>query len=97
MAKKQEKQNVSEHTMQVRISSFKRGFHVYNNVRLIRIRSKEYTLLIMADYLPTIGEIEGEISFVCGTEETVMQDIRAYYMHKANVFSLMLEEDPDAI
>lgn len=97
MAKKQEKKSAGEHTMQVRISSFKRGFHVYNNVNLIRIKSKEYTLLIMADYLPTIGEIEGDVSFVCNTEETVIQDIRAYYMHKANVFSLMIEEASDAI
>lgn len=93
MAKNEEKVNVVEHTMQVRISSFQKGFHVYNNVKLIRIKSSEYTLLIMADYLPTIGEIDGEISFIYGTEEMVIPNIRAYYMHKANVFSLMIEED----
>ena len=33
----------------------------YDDVKFIKIRSKKYNLIIMKDYLPVIGEIEGDI------------------------------------
>ena len=33
----------------------------YDDVKFIKIRSKKYNLIIMKDYLPIIGEIQGNI------------------------------------
>ena len=33
----------------------------YEDVKFIKIKSKKYNLIIMKDYLPIIGEIQGEI------------------------------------
>ena len=47
--------------MEVKIFSLKNGYEYYDKVKAIRIKSKEYNLLIMKDYMPLIGKIEGEL------------------------------------
>ena len=37
---------------------------IIENVRFVRILSKKYNLLIMRDYLPIIGELDGSIEIV---------------------------------
>ena len=43
--------------IKVRIFDMKQGLSEYNDVKTIRIISKDYNLLIMKDYMPIIGEI----------------------------------------
>ena len=45
----------------VKVFDLKHGLTVYNEIKLVRITSKDYNLLIMVDYLPIIGEFEGNI------------------------------------
>lgn len=60
----------------------------YEDVKFIKIRSKKYNLIIMKDYLPIIGEIQGEIQIGREKEDINMKKVRGYFMHKHNNFNL---------
>ena len=40
------------------------GFQKFEQVDMIRIKSEKYTLLIMDDYMPVIGRIDGMVEIV---------------------------------
>lgn len=77
----------------VRICSRENGLEEYENVHVVRLVSKRYNLLIMADYLPIIGELEGSVFFRTEEKEYTRERLKGYFMHKNNEFSLMLEEE----
>lgn len=77
--------------MKVRVFSLD-GLKEYENVKIVRIISKDYNLLIMKDYLPIIGEIEGNVDIKSDKEEVNLKDIKAFYMNSANEFNLMIRE-----
>ena len=60
----------------------------YEDVKFIKIRSKKYNLIIMKDYLPIIGEVQGEIQIGREKEDINMKKVRGYLMHKHNKFNL---------
>ena len=61
------------------------------NIRLIRIVSSNYNLLIMKDYLPIIGYLDGSITIE--GEETIKYDkIKAIFSNVKNVFYLVVKE-----
>ena len=61
------------------------------NVKIIRIKSDKYNLLIMKDYCPVIGEINGSIA-IEADEPFRMDDVRAFYALSKNVFHLIIKE-----
>ncbi len=77
----------------VRICGREKGLEEYEKVSFVRVISKGYNLLIMADYLPIIGQLEGSIFFRTGKEEYGREHLKGYFMHKNNQFSLMLESE----
>lgn len=78
--------------LQVRVLTFSEALKVYDSVSQIRIKSKDYTILIMQDYIPTIGEINGKVSFVTKNDEVILDNISGFYCFKKNVFSLLIRE-----
>lgn len=60
----------------------------YNDVNFIKITSKKYNLIIMQDYLPIIGEVDGKIEISMKNENIKMNKIKGYFMHKHNKFNL---------
>ena len=60
----------------------------YDDVKFIKIRSKKYNLIIMKDYLPIIGEVQGTIEIGREKENIDMKKVRGYFMHKHNKFNL---------
>lgn len=90
----QKSQGADGNGMEARVSSFENGLQVYSDIRLIRIKSSKYNLLIMKDYLPILGQVEGRISFVGEEQEVVLEGIQGFFCHKHNVFSLLLKENP---
>ena len=54
--------------------------------------NRRYNLLIMKDYLPVLGRIEGDISFRNQESTYERENVQGFFMHKNNVFSLMLED-----
>ncbi len=78
--------------IKVRIFDLSKGLIEYENIKIIRIVSKDYNLLIMQDYLPIMGEIEGSVDIKGEDVEISFKDIKAFYMNSANVFNLMIKE-----
>ena len=64
----------------------------YDDVKFVKIRSKKYNLIIMRDYLPIIGEIQGEIQIGREKETIDMKKVRGYFMHKHNQFNLFYSD-----
>lgn len=64
----------------------------YEDVKFIKIKSKKYNLIIMRDYLPIIGEIQGEIQIGREKENIEMKKVRGYFMHKHNKFNLFYSD-----
>lgn len=78
--------------IKVRIFDMTHGLREYENIKIIRIISKDYNLLIMKDYLPIIGEIEGSVDIKNDDINLSFKDIKAFYMNSENVFNLMIKE-----
>jgi hypothetical protein len=78
--------------IKVRIFDMEHGLVEYENVKTIKIVSRDYNLLIMKDYLSIIGEIDGSIEIKGEDVDISFKDMRAFYMNSKNVFNLMIEE-----
>lgn len=79
--------------MTARVVSMDEGMKEYEGVSVIHIKSRYYNLLIMEGYTPSIGEIEGTVTIVSDTESVKLENIRGFYLHKKNVFRLMIREE----
>ena len=78
--------------IKVRIFDIENGLREYKDIKIIRIISKDYNLLIMKDYLPIIGEIEGSVDIKNAEVNLSFKDIKAFYMNSNNEFNLMIKE-----
>ena len=78
--------------IKVKVFDIRNGMRVYDNIKIIRIISKDYNLLIMKDYLPIIGEIEGSVDINNDVVNESFKNIKAFYMNSDNVFNLMIKE-----
>ena len=78
--------------LKVKVFDIRNGMRVYDNIKIIRIISKDYNLLIMKDYLPIIGEIEGSVDIKNDVVNESFKNIKAFYMNSDNVFNLMIKE-----
>ena len=78
--------------IKVRIFDLEKGLIEYENIKVIRIVSKDYNLLIMQDYLPILGEIDGSVDIKNEEIELNYRNIKAFYMSSDNVFNLMIKE-----
>ena len=76
----------------VKILNIKTGTKIVENVKYIRILSEKYNLLIMRNYLPVMGEINGNVE-IEGNETLKYENIKGYYVNKNNEFSLIIKED----
>ena len=78
--------------IKVRIFDIENGLREYKDIKIIRIIGKDYNLLIMKDYLPIIGEIEGSVDIKNDEVNLSFKDIKAFYMNSNNEFNLMIKE-----
>lgn len=76
----------------VKILNIKTDLKICQNVKFVRILSEKYNLLIMRDYLPIIGEIDGSVE-IEGEESFKLENIKGYYINKNNEFSLIIKEE----
>lgn len=81
-----------EKNITIKIFTLSKGLVIKDDVKLIRIKSSKYNLLILPDYLPIIGEIEGSIDIETVDDTLNYQDINAYYMCSNNIFNLIIKE-----
>ncbi len=78
--------------MIVKIFSLNNGLTEYNDVISVKLVSKEYNLLILKDYIPIIGEIDGSVEVKYQDKQLMFENVFAYYMNQDNVFNLILKE-----
>lgn len=78
--------------IKVKVFSISNGLEVIENVKLVRIKSKDYNLLIMPDYMPILGEIQGNIDIENKDDTKTFENINGYYVNSNNEFSLILRE-----
>lgn len=76
----------------VKIFTISNGLEQIEQVKIIRIKSKDYNLLIMKDYLATIGRVEGSVEIETEKETIRKENIEAYYIHQHNEFKLLIKE-----
>ena len=76
----------------VRVFDMEHGLVEYENVKSVRIISKDYNLLIMKDYLSILGEIIGSVNIKSETDNVDFENIKALYMNSNNVFNLMIKD-----
>ena len=79
-------------TIQVRVVDYPHGLRVFENIQMARIISEKYNLLLMADHVPVIGEVDGNIEIVNEKGIETLKDIRAFYMNRANVLSVLIKD-----
>jgi hypothetical protein len=78
--------------IQARVSDFPHGLRVFDSVKLIRIHSRDYTLLIMEDYFPCLGSVCGHVELVQEDNLVDLGDVKGFYLHRDNEFSLLIEK-----
>ncbi|MBR2408198.1 MAG: hypothetical protein IKB07_04505 [Lachnospiraceae bacterium] len=87
----------SDKRIEAIIISYNNGFTVYHDVKMIRLKGKGINLLIMADYMPTVGEIDGDVELVRedSFEGSIvsLKQISGFFVVKNNVFKLLIKED----
>lgn len=98
MSKKEEILSENENTsanakIKVKVLNIKNGLVEYDNVKIVKVKSKKYSIAIMEDYLPVIGEIEGEVEIITIDNIIRFKNIIGYYMHKHNQFKLFIKEE----
>lgn len=93
-----EKENIKEATnnvakMKVKILNIQKGLQTYDNVSIVKIKSKKYNLSIMEDYLPVIGEVDGDVEIIAIDNFIKLTNIIGYYMLKHNEFKIFIKEE----
>ena len=81
--------------MIVRIFSLKKGLEIIENVIAIRIKSKDYHLLILKDYVSHIGEIHGDLEIELENDILSFSEIDAMFINDNNIFNVIYEEEND--
>lgn len=95
MSKRNETQLQRIGKIKGRIIDEQHGLQILEHVYAVRIISKDYVLLVMEDYAPTLGQVEGNIVFLCKDKEVTFDNIHGYYKHEHNEFTLLIQEDED--
>lgn len=74
-----------------RIIDYRTGLREVDNVKAVRVHSKGYTLLIMQDFTPMLGKLEGDVCLVTADEEIEIKNVIGYYKHQDNLFTLVVD------
>ena len=78
--------------MIVFVSDFANGLRVFRDVKLIRVKSSDYSLLIMEDYFPVLGQVNGRIELVSEDQLVDLGTLKGFYVHRDYEFSLLIKE-----
>ena len=92
--KKEEEPDDSGRRMSAKIISIRDGIHEFEQVRVIYVDSDKYTLMVMPDYTPVLGELKGTVRVVTDEKLFTMENVWGFYVLKNNLFQLMLKETP---
>ena len=80
-----------EHKIKAKIVSMDNGLQEFENIEMIRVKGENHSLLILQNYMPLLGHLNGYVDFILKDETLRIQDVQGFYMHKQNEFSLLVE------
>lgn len=89
------KKQLQKKYIEVILISFATGYEVFHDVHMVRLRDKRSNLLIMVDYMPTLGEMDGELEIVTDNDVRKLEGVKGFYCIKNNVFKILLKEDSE--
>ena len=75
----------------VNVFELETGLTTYKDCEYIRITDEKYNLLVMLDYTPIIGEVNGKIDIMYNVQEIHYEGVKASFMNSNNVFNLMIQ------
>lgn len=78
--------------LRARIIDEVHGLIQFDDVSAVRIHSKNYVLLIMRDYSPTLGHVEGNVVILTPEEEITLNKVNGCFKLQGNEFVLIIEE-----
>ncbi len=78
--------------IQARVTDFEHGLRIFDEIVAIRVKSKDYSLLIMEDYFPIMGAVTGTVEFLTNEDSISLGQLKGYYVHRNNEFRLMVDE-----
>lgn len=82
--------------IEVHVLDFDQGLRMFMDVKLVRVKSAEYNLLIMEDYFPLVGSVtHGEVELLTNEEQINLGHVSGFYIHRDNQFSLLVENYHD--
>lgn len=84
-------------SIHARVIDEEKGLRLITGVSVVRVRSKGYNLLIMEDYLPALGKVDGSVTFLTRDEEYHLDGVKGFYKHQHNEFTLLLEKQASAV
>ena len=64
----------------------------FDDIVAVRVVDRNYNLLIMKDYMPIIGEVQGSIDIQGKTSNFEMKNGVAYFINHENKFTLIIKE-----
>lgn len=76
--------------MIVKIFTLEKGLETIENVIAIRVKSKDYNLLILKDYISLLGEVKGSLDIETENETRKLENIEANFINHDNIFSVIL-------
>ena len=77
--------------MIVKIFTLKKCLRKLEDVSAIRIKSKDYNLLILKDYIAIMGRITGEFSIEVNDDIIEYKNVDAYYVNSNNEFNVIID------
>lgn len=80
-------------SMVVKVYDFASGLQQFDNVSIVRLKSTDHNLLIMPDFIPTIGELNGSLSIAGDEIMKEWNEIKGYYVIRNNIFELILKDE----
>ena len=78
-----------------RIIDEENGVKVIEKVNAVRIKSKDYRILIMVDYAPMLGALVGDVVLLTENGEVSFTNVTGYYKHQRNEFTLLIKDEFD--
>lgn len=76
-----------------RVIDEENGLRVISGVQGVRVIDRHNRMLIMEDYLPTLGRIDGSIVIITTEGEIAYDGIKGFYKHQHNEFTLLIERE----
>ena len=81
-----------ESRIKAKIVSMENGLQEFEEIEMIRVKGENHSLLILQNYMPLLGHLNGYVDLVLKDETLRIKDVQGYYMHKQNEFSLLVEQ-----